>query len=165
MVRGTFANPTFPFGGRPAFGDFGLWGQLHQAFIDPTCGAQLQSDGPAVVAWIERMLDPKQEGDFESFSSLAPTLRPIFEREVGPRFLAWDAANTLALAAGQERTELEMDGQLYYQRTFKYPAETLSILRRKLDLANGDTDLMSFLDKTGCLIYLLPNSRKSEAER
>lgn len=142
------------FGGRPAFGDFGLWGQLHQAFIDPTCGAHLNAHAPAVVGWIERMLDPKVEGGFESFEALAPTLRPLFAREVGPRFLAWDAANAQALAAGRERTELALDGRPYHQKTFKYPAQTLAILRRKFDQAADDARLRRFLEETGCLAHL-----------
>jgi len=141
-------------GRRPAFGDFGLWGQLHQAYIDPTCGAHLKDRGPAVVSWIERMLDPKDEGDFESLAALEPTLRPLFEREVGAKFLAWDGANEAALAAGQQQTELTMDGHLYYQRTFKYPARTLSILRRKFAVASNHAELRAFLEETGCLPYL-----------
>ena len=107
-----------------------------------------------MVAWIERMLDPKREGDFESLKSLEPTLRPIFEREVGPRFLAWDAANSKAWAAGAEKTELTMEGRQYYQKTFKYPAHTLSVLRQKFEAARHDSSLISFLDATGCLSYL-----------
>jgi len=103
------------------------------------------------------MLDPKEEGNFESLEALDATLRPIFAREVGPRFLAWDAANTRALSAGEERTELTMDGQLYYQRTFKYPAQTLSILKRKFADAAGDKKLLLFLEETGCLGHLRPD--------
>jgi glutathione S-transferase len=142
------------FGGRPAFGDFGLWGQLYQAYIDPTCGAHFKSHGPSVVAWIERMLNPKDEGDFEPLEALRPTLGPVFAREVGPRFLAWDAANTVALSAGEPQTELSIEGKLYYQRTFKYPAQTLLILKRKFEMASEDPDLIQFLDEAGCLIHL-----------
>jgi glutathione S-transferase len=154
MLEDHLCDRPYLFGGRPAFGDFGLWGQLHQAYIDPTCGTHLKERGLAVVAWIERMLDPKNEGDFESLDSLDATLRPIFTREVGPRFLAWDGANAKALEAGDENTELEIDGQLYYQRTFKYPAQTLSILRRKFTAAEDDPRLTRFLEETGCLIHL-----------
>jgi hypothetical protein len=73
---------------------------------------------------------------------------------VGPRFLAWDAANTKALETGSQQTELTTDGQLYYQRTFKYPAQTLLILKRKFAAAAGDAKLMAFLDETGCLSHL-----------
>jgi len=155
MLEEHLRDRLYLFGARPAFGDFGLWGQLHQAYIDPTCGAHLKERGPAVVAWIERMLDPKQEGEFESLASLDATLRPVFEREIGPRFLAWDAANARAWEAGAERTELEMDGQRYYQKTFKYPAQTMAILREKYRVAASDAELSTFLDETGCLAHLV----------
>jgi hypothetical protein len=100
------------------------------------------------------MLDPLPQGDFESFESLAPTLRPIFAAEVGPRFLAWDAANALAWEAGEKVTELEMGGQRYYQNTFKYPAQTLGILRQKYATVADDAVLSAFLEETGCLSYL-----------
>ena len=100
--------------------------------------------------WIERMLEPKVEGAFESLDTLRPTLEPIFAREVGPRFLAWDVANERANAAGEPQTELEMEGRLYYQRTFKYPALTLGILRSKLPPVGALQDLDAFLTATGC---------------
>lgn len=156
MLEEHFRDRPYLFGGRPAFGDFGLWGQLHQASCDPTCGAHLNERAPAVVAWIERMLDPRNEGDFDSIESLQKTLRPVFAREVGPRFLAWDAANAEAWEVGQKQTELVMGGQFYYQKTFKYPAETLSILRRKFASAAHDPALIEFLDETGCLGFLEP---------
>ena len=139
------------FGARPAYGDFGLFGQLDQAFLDPTCGAHLRAHGPSVVAWIERMRHPKVEGDFEVFASLEPTLRTIFSREVGPRFLAWGVANERAVAAGAPNTELEMDGRLYYQRTFKYPAVGLARLRKAFAAVSEEKGLRRFLDETRCL--------------
>lgn len=159
MLDAHLRERPYVFGGRPAFGDFGLWGQLHQASIDPTCGAHLRAHGPNVLAWIDRMLEPKVEGGFEPLAALAPTLRPIFAKEVGPRFLAWDVANADACAAGQARTELEMDGRRYYQKTFKYPARSLEILRGKFAVAAGDAALRSFLAETGCLEFLEARGR------
>jgi glutathione S-transferase len=156
MLEVHLADRAYLFGGRPAFGDFGLWGQLYQAWIDPTCGAHLRAHGRSVIGWIERMLDPKVEGDFEAFGSLEPTLHPLFEQEIGPRFLAWDAANAVAWEKGDDRTELEMDGRNYYQKTFKYPAGGLWILRKKFEAVAGDSRLHSFLDETGCLTPLEP---------
>ncbi len=49
---------AYIFGGRPAFGDFGLWGQLYQAWRDPTCHAHMTAYAPHLVEWIQRMLDP-----------------------------------------------------------------------------------------------------------
>lgn len=151
MLEAHLKNRPYLFGGRPAFGDFGLWGQLHQAYIDPTCSDHLREHGPSVVEWIDRMLDPKSEGEFETLTTLEPTLRPILAREIGPRFLAWDAANASASEARLEQTELEMEGRLYYQRTFKYPAQTFSILKKKFEAAKDEAGLISLLDSTGCL--------------
>ena len=55
------------FGARPSFGDLGLWGQLYNAWTDPTPGALLEGRTPQVLAWIQRMLWPRVEGDFESW--------------------------------------------------------------------------------------------------
>ena len=140
----------YVFGGRPAFGDFGLWGQLYQSYIDPTCGSHMNAHAPAVVAWLERMLEPKSAGPFEPFASLEPTLGPILGREVGPRFLAWSGANARAWEAGEERTELTMDSRRYYQKTFKYPARTLEILREKCAAVADDAELARFLEANGC---------------
>jgi hypothetical protein len=154
MLQLHLERRSYLFGGRPAFGDFGLWGQLYQAYTDPSCEVILNEYGPAVVAWILRMQNPALEGDFESLAALEPTLAPIFAREVGPHFLAWDVANARAWAAGSAKTELSMDGQRYYQKTFKYPVHTLGILVRKFTAAQGDAALQAFLQQTGCLQFL-----------
>ena len=66
-----FANRAYLFGNRPAFGDFGMWGQLYNAWTDPTPGRDHQRDHAESLAWIHRMLWPRAEGEFESWSSLA----------------------------------------------------------------------------------------------
>ena len=154
MLEVHLESRSYIFGERPSFGDFGLWGQLHQAYTDPSCGDILRQRGPIVVAWIERMLEPKRLGEFEALKSLQPTLTPIFSREVGPRFLAWDAANARAWDSGEQQTELEMEGERYYQKTFKYPAHTLKILKEKFKRASSNDELVRFLSGAGCLQYL-----------
>lgn len=148
------AERPYLFGDRPAFGDFGLWGQVYQAWIDPSCERILGQRGPNVVRWIRRMEDPSSEGEFESLDALSPTLRPILQREVGPRFLAWSAANAEAWGADRPHTELQIDGRRYEQKTFKYPARTLGILREKYRAAPDDEALRELLSATGCLPYL-----------
>ncbi len=154
MLNIHLARRPYLFGARPALGDFGLWGQLYQAWTDPTCESILRQSGPNVVNWVRRMEHPAEEGGFEDLSSLSTTLRPIFEREVGPRFLAWTDANARAWNAGAAQTELDMDGRRYYQKTFKYPARTLDILRAKFRKASQSQELLGFLKETGCLPYL-----------
>lgn len=154
MLEVHLAERPYLFGARPALGDFGLWGQLYQAWLDPTCESILTRSGPNVVSWIRRMEQPSNEGEFESLGSLASTLQPILEREIGPRFLAWSDANAKAWDSGESQTELQLDGRRYYQKTFKYPAQTLGILKGKFGEASHSQELLDFLNATGCLAYL-----------
>lgn len=78
---------------------------------------------------------------------------PLFEREVGPRFLAWSDANAKAWEAGEAQTELQLDGRRYYQKTFKYPAGTLGILKERYRAASDSQELVAFLDASACLPY------------
>jgi glutathione S-transferase len=148
------ASRPYLFGGRPALGDFGLWGQLYQAYLDPSCEAILRRRGPAVVRWIERMEHPAVQGPFESLAALSSTLAPIYEREVARRFLAWSDANAKAYEIGADQTVLQMDGRRYFQKTFKYPASTLARVRSQFREIHGEPELIAFLGKTGCLPYL-----------
>lgn len=154
MLENHLQHRPYLFGARPAYGDFGLWGQMWQAWIDPSGERILNERAPSVVDWIKRMQQPAVKGDFESLESLAPTLQPIYAREIGPRFLAWSNANAVAYAADKKITELEMDGRRYYQNTFKYPAGSLRILKDKFAVARDDARLVNFLDASNCLPHL-----------
>src|SRR6267378_2529210 len=68
-----FAGRAYLFGDCPAFADFAMWGQLYNAWTDPTPGALINATAPTLLAWIHRMLWPRAEGDFESWSNLDPT--------------------------------------------------------------------------------------------
>ena len=83
------ADRPYLFGGRPAFGDFGLWGQIYEMWTDPTAGAIIGGGAPHVLDWVHRMLWPKAEGRFEAWSRLEPTLMPILTRQVGAQFMPW----------------------------------------------------------------------------
>ena len=63
--QASFDRP-YLFGGRPAFGDFGLWGQFYEMWTDPTAGALIGGGAPHVLDWVHRMLWPKAEGAFET---------------------------------------------------------------------------------------------------
>jgi glutathione S-transferase len=156
LLEAHLKNRLYLFGGRPSFGDFGLWGQMWQAYIDPSCEKILTEQAPSVVAWIKRMEHPNIEGDYENFETLIPTLQPIFTREVAPHFLAWSDANAKAFVAGNKQTELKMGSRRYYQKTFKYPAGSLEILRSKFKAVSDDTALIDFLRVSHCLPYLEP---------
>jgi glutathione S-transferase len=123
------APRPYLFGGRPAFGDFGVYPQLYQCLSDPTPGAILRATAPNVRAWIERMLDPEAQGEFETWSALGPTLLPLLRDEVAAIFFPWTIANAGALAAGRKEFSMTLDGKPYSQETQKYHAKSLRALR------------------------------------
>jgi hypothetical protein len=49
-----------------------------------------------------------------------------------------------------------MGTRRYYQKTFKYPAGSLEILRSKFKAVSHDTALFDFLEVSLCLTYLEP---------
>lgn len=154
MLDAHFAERSYLLGGRPCFGDFGLWCNFHQAWTDPTAKAHLEAETPNLVAYIRRMLSPSVEGAFEPLDTLLPTLEPILEGEVAGRFLPWMAANQSAWKAGEPETSLTMKGSPFRQKTFKYQAATLGELQRKLAGVAGDPHLTAVLERTGCLLHL-----------
>ncbi len=151
------ASRPYLMGGRPCFADFGLWGQIYNAWTDPTAGEIVRREAPACCTWIERMLDPSDEGDFESLETLAPTLEPILREDVR-LFLVWSDANATAIAAGADSLEVDLDGRRWTQTVGgpqKYHAKSLGVIRRKFAEVSGDAELRDLLDRTGCLAFLI----------
>jgi len=142
------------FGDRPAFGDFGLAPQLYECSIDPTPGAILRESAPRVAAWVERMLEPKAEGGFEAWETLAPTLSPLLREEVAGVFLPWSEANAKALAAGEDELSVDLPGGTFRQQPQKYHAKTLRALRERYAAVADESRLDPILEETGCLPWL-----------
>jgi glutathione S-transferase len=154
LLEAHLAGRSFLFGGRPAFGDFGLWGQIYNAWTDPTCGEILQDRAPHVVAWVERMLEPKGGGDFESWDALAPTLVPFIDRQIGRLFLPWSDANATAIEAGAEEFSVELAGKTWDQKPQKYHARSLGKLRARYAAVGDKSSLDPILERTGCLSWM-----------
>jgi glutathione S-transferase len=148
------AGRAYLFGGRPAFGDFGLFAQLHQCSTDPTPGALLRARAPQVLAWIERMLNPTELGSFEEWVTLAPTLEPLLHDEVGAVFFPWTAANATALAAGKPEVSVVLGGRPFSQEPQKYHAKSLAALRARYAAIADRSALDPILSKAGCLSFL-----------
>jgi len=148
------ANRAYLFGQRPAFADFAMWGQLYNAWTDPTPGAIINATTPNLLAWIHRMLWPRAEGDFEPWSSLAPTLTPLLERQVGRLFMPWTVANAQAIASAREEFSVELAGKTWTQKPQKYHAKSLSVLRAKYAALPDKRAIDAVLRQTGCLAAL-----------
>ncbi len=151
ILEAHLAERPYLFGARPAFGDFGLWAQLYECWTDPTPGAIIRAEAPRTQAWIERMLSPRREGDWEPWARLEPTLLPLLRDEVGAVFLPWTIANATALAAGDKEFSLVLGGKPFSQETQKYHARSLAALRRRFASVSSHAQLVDVLARAGCL--------------
>lgn len=149
LLEAHFATRKHLFGGRPSLGDFGLAAQLYELSVDPTGGAAIRARGPAVLDWCHRMLEPRDDGPFEGWESLAPTLQPILAY-VGRYFLPWSRANAAALAAGEAEFGVDLPGGRYVQAPQKYHAKSLAVLQGRWAAASGDAELADILARAGC---------------
>jgi glutathione S-transferase len=156
LIEAHLANRQFLFGGRPAFADFGLWGQLYNLSTDPTPGALLRERAPRTMAWIERMLAPAAGAGaaFETWATLAPTLEPLLREEVAGRFLPWSTANAIALEAGEGDFTVDLAGQPFSQQVQKYHAKSLAALQQRYRALPDASAVDGILAATGCLAWL-----------
>jgi len=145
---------SFLFGGRPVLADFGMFAQLYECSTDPTPGAIMRASTPTVVAWIERMLDPRGSGELESWAALEPTLLPLLRDEVAAIFLPWSAANARALAAGEKNMTVTLAGRPFSQETQKYHAKSLAALRDRYARVKNRATLDPILERAGCRTWL-----------
>ena len=154
LLEAHLQTRPYLLGARPAMADFGLWGQLYEAATDPTPGAIMRASSPKVMAWVQRMLTPRNEGAFEPWTALAPTLMPLLKEEVAGLFLPWSVANAAAVAAGHKNFETALGSAAWTQEPQKYHARSLAEIRRKYAAAKDAPGLEVILRESGCLKYL-----------
>ena len=154
MLDDHLSTRSYLFGGRPAFGDFGLWGQFYELWTDPTAGALIEGNAPHVLDWIHRMLWPRAEGGFESWKTLAPTMMPILTRQVGRQFWTWTLANEKALGENKDEFSVTLGDKVWIQKPQKYHARSLGMLRAKYAGIADRQDLDLILAAAGCLAGL-----------
>ena len=154
LLDAHLATRPYLFGGRPALGDFGLWGQIYEMWTDPTAGALIGGGAPHVLEWVQRMLWPRAEGAFESWTGLAPTLMPILVKQVGKQFWPWTLANETALREGQEEFSVTLGNGVWTQKPQKYHTRSLGMLRAKYAGIADKQSLDMVLAAAGCLAGL-----------
>jgi glutathione S-transferase len=151
ILEAHFESRKYLFGARPVLGDFGLYAQLYECSTNPTPGALLRERAPRVLGWIERMLDPRNEGELESWESLRPTVFPLLRDEVGAIFLPWTSANARALGAGEKEFSLTLGDKPFTQETQKYHARSLAALRARYAAVTDKSRLDPILADARCL--------------
>ena len=152
LIDAHLSSRPYLFGARPAFADFGLWGQIYECGRDPTAGALVKQHAN-VVAWVDRMLEPQAQGEFEDWSALRDTLAPLLRDQVAGMFLPWSNANAEAIASGAAEFDVTLKGKRWTQRPQKYHARSLAALKARY----GQTDdgaLDAFLEEVGCKAFL-----------
>jgi glutathione S-transferase len=154
LLEKHLAARPYLFGARPAFADFAMWGQIYNLWTDPTPGAIVEAYAPTVLAWVQRMMWPRAEGDFEPWSRLEPTLMPLLTTQVGALFMPWTVANAAALAGGREEFSVELAGRNWTQKPQKYHAKSLGALRQKYAALSDRSALDPVLERAGCLAAL-----------
>ena len=148
------AHRTYLFGNRPALADFGMYAQLYQCATDPTPAALMRNTAPHVAKWIQEMLGPRADGEFETWETLGPTLAPLLKDEVAGIFFPWTVANAQALAAGQKEFSMTLAGKPYSQETQKYHAKSLAALRARYVAVADKSRLDPILKDAGCHSWL-----------
>ena len=156
LLDAHLAHRPYLFGARPAFGDFGLWGQIYECGRDPTAGAMV-AKAPHVVAWVERMAHPEASGGFEDWPALAATLTPLLSDQIGSLFLPWSVANAAAIASLEDEFSVSLKGQTWTQKPQKYHARSLAALRARYAAVADDAALDAVLTATGCKPFLAAN--------
>ncbi|MBS0520595.1 MAG: glutathione S-transferase family protein [Proteobacteria bacterium] len=154
LLDSHLAKRPYLLGGRPGMADLGLWGQFYEAATDPTPGALMRSNAPNLMAWVQRMTSPREEGPFESWQSLSAGLMPLLTEEAGALFLPWSAANAAAVEKGEKTFEVPLAGSKWSQEPQKYHARSLAEIRRKYAAAKDVPMLDDILDRAGCRRWL-----------
>jgi glutathione S-transferase len=154
LLNAHLAARPYLFGARPAYGDFGLWGQIYEMWTDPTAGGLIGGSAPHVLDWVHRMLWPREEGAFEAWPSLAPTLMPILRQQIGAQFMPWTCANEKALAEARDEFSVTLGDRIWTQKPQKYHARSLAMLRAKYADAADKGGLDPVLQEAGCLAGL-----------
>ncbi len=146
-------NRRYLFGDRPAFADFGLGNQFYEMSLDPTAGGIIRSRTPNILRWAYRMIEPRNDGPFEDWHRLRPTLEPLL-KDVGAYFLPWSTANAAAIKAEEETFTVDLNGDAYSQSSMRYHAKSLNDLKERYKAVTDKSALDPILEETGCLSYL-----------
>ena len=145
------------FGARPSLADFGLWGQIYNAWTDVSGKRIIEGGYPNVKQWVDRMLNPKKEGDFEQWSSLENTMMPILNTEVAQVFMPWVSANNHAIQNGENSLSITINDNIFEHKVTsvqKYHTKSFSILLEEYKKISNKTELDDVLKSADLLKFL-----------
>ena len=155
LLNKHFSKRLYLFGEKPCQGDFGLWGQLYNLYLDPTPKGLIKTKAPNVEKWIHRMLSPKDEGPYESLNTLESTLSPLLEEEVAKIFLPWALENDRALRENEKKFKIKINEKYFEQRPIKYQSKSFQILKGLFKEMEKSSELEAYLKRTKCWDLLI----------
>jgi len=169
LLENHFATSPFMLGNRPSSSDFALYAQLEQLIrFDPTSREIAHNTSMRTVAWIELVDDLSGLSDqigstntesqndltdngWDDVKSIPNSLTNILN-EIGSTYAPYLHANAQAIANGHKTFEVQIDGVLWTQQSFKYQAKCLTWINDEYKkLSDEDKNrLLHLLDGTGC---------------
>ena len=103
------------------------------------------------------MLSPKNEGDFEQWSSLENTMMPILTTEIAQVFMPWLSANNKAIQNRDDNLSITINGNIFEHKVTsvqKYHAKSFSVLQEEYKAIPNKTELDDVLKSAGLLKFL-----------
>lgn len=148
---------AYLFGARPSYADFGLFGQLYGCTQQPT-SLKIMQLHPEVMGWIDRMLFPLNEGDWESWSDLSGTLSPLLKSQLSGLYLPWAVANNMALLKENPEFTVKLGGTEFTQDTVKYAGRSFQVLKTRFAAIGDRGPLEELLLEADCMTSLITES-------
>lgn len=151
------SRPYF-FGLRPSIADFGIYGQLYQAWSDPTLKKIIESGYPKILEWIYLMKKPEIRGDFELWEGLEDTLMPILIKDIGDIFMPWLQANNEAVLNGNEFLSVMIKSRPFEHRVGspnRYHKKSFLSLLEEYKTIKDKTKINAILQKSKLINYIL----------
>lgn len=154
QLEAIFRERPFLLGDRPSLADIGFSGPFFRHFgLDPVPAEIMRQQAPAVWAWAARLWNTRLS---DNCGPLLPGVPedwgPLLD-QIGRQYLPCQCANVDAVAAGQKRFDVEIDGVSYRgARWSKYRVWCLQRLRDHFEaLAPADQNAAeALLVRHGC---------------
>tara|TARA_B110000014_G_scaffold256578_1_gene239869 strand:- start:13575 stop:14600 length:1026 start_codon:yes stop_codon:yes gene_type:complete len=152
LMQKHLKDRPFIFGKKPSYADFGLWGQIYNSWTDPTPRNMIEQKYSGLLPWIQRMLNPKEEGPYESWDLLSPTLMPILKEEIANTFLPWTEAITAGIRSNKKEISIKLNGKRFMHSLGgpqKYHVKSLAALKHRYMILEDKTSLDKILVDAG----------------
>ena len=161
LLEDHLSQHQFLLGGRPARGDFGLFGQFSQLFFwEPDSSLIAAKCSPRSMIWAYQIDDLSsfevdETKDWFTRDGLPSTLSALL-CEIGRTYAPFLIANERALTAQESELICSIEGNEYRQTPFPYQLKCLNWIREAFgQLHEGDRKAVEqLLDGTGCELLL-----------